>query len=87
MDLNSKRLDVVCSISPPGEVREVELNLVPSFVEAHRHRADEWLHTCGRLVVGRAEATAHVLVIEHLDLESEVLFKLLSVWGVCGEMS
>lgn len=32
MDLHPERLDVVRSVSSPGEIGQVELNLVPSFV-------------------------------------------------------
>ena len=69
-------LDVVGSVGTAGEIGEVELDLVPALVEAHGHGADEGLHAGGALVVGGAEAAAHVLVVEHLDLEGEVLLQL-----------
>lgn len=48
MDLDSKRLDVVGPICSAGEVGQVELDLVPAFIESHRHRTDERFHTsCG----------------------------------------
>merc|ERR1719421_67920 len=62
VDLNAKRLDVIRPVRAAREVRQVELDLVPAFVQTHRHRANEWLHTCGRLVVQRAEPAADVLV-------------------------
>jgi len=73
MYLYSEGLDVVCAVGPAGEVRQVELNLIPSLIESHWHRADEWLHSRGTLVVRRAESTSNVLVIEYLDFEGEVL--------------
>jgi hypothetical protein len=37
------------TISAASEVGEIELNLIPSVVKTHWHRADEWLHSCCRL--------------------------------------
>ena len=76
MNLYSEGFDVIGSVSTSGEVREIELNLVPAFVKSHGHGTDERLHTSGGLIVGGAESPADVLVIEHLDFESEVFFKL-----------
>merc|ERR1719498_1881148 len=47
MDLNSKGLNVVGSVSSSGEIRQVELNLVPSLIKSHRHGTDEWLNSSG----------------------------------------
>ena len=52
MDLHAQRLDVVCAISSSGEVREVELNLVPAFVQSHGHGA--MVHTIRYGTVCRA---------------------------------
>jgi len=76
MDLHPKRLNVVRTIRTTRKVRKIELNLVPALIEPHRHCANERLDTCGTLVVGCTEATAHVLVIKHLHLKSEVLFEI-----------
>ena len=40
-------LDVVGTVCSSGEIRQVELNLVPALIESHRHGADEWLDTGG----------------------------------------
>ena len=77
MNLNSQRLDVVCAVSASSEVRQVELNLVPSLVQSHGHCADEGLHSCRRLVIRCAESPADVLVVEDLDLEGEVFLEVL----------
>ena len=69
-------LNVVCSVGAAGEVGQVELNLVPALVETHGHSADEGLDAGGALVVTGAEPAAHVLVVEHLHLEGEVLLQL-----------
>ena len=37
MDLNSKSLYVVGTIGSSGEIRQVKLNLIPSFIESHWH--------------------------------------------------
>ena len=63
MDLDALGLDVVGAVGATGEVRQVELNLVPAFVETHRHGTDERLDTSRGLVVRRAETTTNVLVI------------------------
>merc|ERR1719146_248473 len=60
VDLHAQRLDVVRAVGAAREVREVELDLVPALVEAHRHRADERLDARRGLVVGGAEAPADV---------------------------
>lgn len=46
-----ERLNVVGSVRPPGEVRQVELDLVPALVESHGHGADEGLDSCRALWV------------------------------------
>ncbi len=77
MNLDAQCLDVVGAVRAAGEVGQVELDLVPALVEAHRHRADEGLDARRRLVVGRAEAAAQALVVEDGDLEGEVLLEVL----------
>lgn len=39
----------VLTVSSPGEVRQVELNLVPSLIQTHGHGADERLDPCSGL--------------------------------------
>ena len=70
-------LNVVGTICSSGEIRQVELNLIPSFIESHRHGTDEWLYTGGRLVVGSSESTSNALIIEDLHLKGEVLLQVL----------
>lgn len=76
VNLNSQSFDVVCSVRSAGEVRQVELNLVPSFVESHRHRANERFYARCALVVGSSESASHVFVVQNLHFESEVFFEL-----------
>ena len=87
MDLDAESLNVVRTVRTTGEVGQVKLDLVPALIKTHGHRADEGLDTRCRLVIGGTEASAHVLVIEHLHLEGEVLLQLyakgaVSIFGV-----
>lgn len=77
VDLHTKRLNVVCAVSPAREVGQVELNLVPPFVQSHWHGANERLHSRRGLVIRCTESSAHVLIVEDLDFEREVLFEVL----------
>ena len=72
-----KSLNVVGTVGTSGEIRQVELNLIPTLIKTHGHGADERLDTGGGLVVGGTESSADVLVIEDLDLEGEVLLQVL----------
>lgn len=47
------------------------------LIQAHRHSADERLHTGGALVVGSPESSANVLIVQHLHLKREVLLEVL----------
>lgn len=76
MDLHAQSLDIVRTVGSAGEVRQVKLDLVPAFVQSHRHRADERLHSRRALVVGSTEPSANTLVIKHLHLERKVLLEL-----------
>ena len=66
-------LNVVGSVCSPCEVTQVELDLVPAFVQTHGHGADEWFDSGCGLVVGGSESPPHILVVQHLHFESEVL--------------
>ena len=79
MNLDSESLNVVGSIGSSGEVTQVELDLIPAFVQTHGHCADEGFHSGRALVVRSSEATSHVLVIQHLHFEGEVLLELKSI--------
>jgi len=64
--LDAQCLDIVGAVSTAREVRQVELDLVPTFVESHRHRADERLDARRALVVTGTESSTNVLIIQHL---------------------
>ena len=78
MNLDPQGLYVIGTVSSSCEIRQVKLNLIPSFIESHWHGANEWLHTGGRLIVGGSETTANVLVVKHLHLESEIFLQLVT---------
>lgn len=75
--LHAQRLLVVGAVGSTRELGQVELQLVPAVVQLNRHRADERLHPGGGLVVAGAEATPHVLVVQHQHLEREELLQVL----------
>lgn len=77
MDLNPQGLDVVGSVGTTCEVRQVELDLIPSIIESHRHSTDEGLHSGRGLVVGGTESTSYILVIKNLNFEGEVFLQVL----------
>ena len=77
MNLNSESLYIVGTVSSSGEIRQVELNLIPSFIQSHWHCTDEWLYSCGWLIVGSSESSSYALVIQNLYLECEVLLQVL----------
>ena len=50
MDLDSQGFNIVCTISSSGEIRQVELNLIPAFIQSHGHGTNKWLHSGSRLI-------------------------------------
>ena len=70
----------------PGEVRQVELDLIPALVQPHGHCADEGLYPRGGLVVAGSEPPPHVLVVQNLDLECEVLLHVLDNHHEVGQL-
>ena len=77
VDLHSQSLYVVGTVGPSGEIRQVELNLIPSLVEPHWHGTNKRLNPGRRLVVWGAESSSYTLVIQDLNLEGEVLLEVL----------
>jgi len=66
LHLYAMRLDVVGAVGASSEVRQVELDLVPAAVEAHRQHAAERVNARRALIVAGAEPTSDVLVVEDL---------------------
>ena len=76
MDLYPERFNIVCTVSSSREVRQVELDLIPSFIQPHRHCADEGFHSCSALIIRCSKSSPNVLVVQYLHFESKVLFQL-----------
>ena len=77
MDLDSQGFNVRSTVGSSGEIRQVELNLIPALIKSHGHCANEWLDSGSGLIVGGSESTSNALVIEDLHFESEVLLQVL----------
>jgi len=77
VDLHTQGFDVIGSVCTASEVREIKLDLIPTFVESHGHGTDEWLDTCSGLVIGGSEAATNVLVVKDLYFKGEVLLEIL----------
>ena len=78
MDLNSKGLYVIGTVSSPCEIGQVELNLIPALIQSHGHCANKRLYSSGGLIVGGSESSSYALVIKYLYLESEVFLQVLN---------
>jgi len=85
MELDPQGFDVVGAVCTAGEIGQVKLDLVPAFIQTHGHGTDERLDSGRALVVGCSETTTNVLVIQDLDLESEVLLQVLDDHHEKGE--
>ena len=71
-----KRFNVVGSVSSSREIRQVELNLIPAFIETHGHSTNERFYSCCTLVVTGSEASSHILIIEYLHFKGKVFLQL-----------
>jgi hypothetical protein len=76
MDSHSQRFDVVATVSSAGEIRQIELDLVPSLIQPHGHGADKGLDSSSRLIVAGSKSSADVLVVKDLDFKGEVFLEL-----------
>jgi len=77
VNLHSQCLHIICSVCSPRKIRQIELDLIPSIIQSHRHRTNKWLHPRRRLVIGGTEPSPHSLVVLHLNLECKVLLHVL----------
>ena len=66
VNLHSEGFYIVGAICASGKIGQVELNLIPAFVQSHRHSANEWLYSRRRLVVTCSESSSYVLIIQDL---------------------
>lgn len=77
VDLYSKRLNIVGTVSTTSEIGEIKLDLIPTIVESHRHGTNKGLYTRCTLVVGRTEPSSHILIVQDLHFKGKVLFQVL----------
>ena len=77
MHLNLDGFNVRGAVRTTTEIGQVELDLVPAFVELHGHGADEGLDAGGALEVAGTESTADILIIQNGDFKGEVLVQVL----------
>ena len=61
MYLHSQGLHIVCSVSTPCEVSQVELYLVPAVIQSHRHRANKRLYPGGGLKRDELTTLLHII--------------------------
>lgn len=88
VNLHAKSLDIIGSICTSGKIAQIELDLIPSFVQPHRHGTNERFDARSRLIIGCAEASLDVLVIQDLHFKCEVLFQLyVTLETICFKMS
>lgn len=79
MDGDPECLDVVGPVGSPGEVGQVELDLVPALVQAHGHGTDEGLDPGCGLVIRGSKSSSYVLIVQDLHFEGEIFFELSSM--------
>ena len=77
MDLNTEGFNVIGTVRTSSEITQIELDLIPTFIKSHWHSTNEWFDSCGGLVITGSEPSANVLVIQDLNLESEILLQIL----------
>ena len=65
--------DCELTICSSCEVRKIELDLIPAFVQSHGHCADEWLDSCCRLHVRVIKAAIDLQVMQILLIMMFVL--------------
>ena len=49
MNLDSEGFYITGTVSSSGEIRQVELNLIPTLIQSHWHSANEWFYSGGAL--------------------------------------
>jgi len=77
MNLNPCGFHIAGSISPSGEVTQVDLDLIPTIIQAQWHSAVERPDSSTWLEVAGAEPPSEVFVIQDLHLKGEVALQVL----------
>lgn len=61
--LYSEGFNVICSIGSPGEIWQVELNLIPTIIKSHGHSTYKWFYSSCTLVVASSEPSSNIFVV------------------------
>lgn len=77
MNSHSQSFDVITTISPACKIRQIELDLIPTLIQSHRHSTDKRLHSSSRLIVAGSKSPAYILIVEYLNFESKIFFELI----------
>ena len=77
MNLNPNGFHIVRSICPTCEIRQIELNLVPPFIQTHWHCTNEWLYSRCGLIVRSSKPPLYTFIIENLYLKREIFVEIL----------
>lgn len=77
MDLYSQCFHIARPIGAACEVGQVELNLVPAFIQTHWHSTDKGLYPRCALEVACSEAPTNILVIQDLNFKCEIFLHIL----------
>ena len=68
--------EIVSSIGSSGEVSEIEMNLIPAFIQLHGNSANEGFDSSIRLIIRGSETSAYIFIIDNLNFECEIFFQL-----------
>jgi len=77
VDLNAQCLHIIGPVRSSREIRQIELDLIPSVIQPHRHRANERLDPRRGLIIRCSKSSPHSLVVLDLYLERKVLLHVL----------
>lgn len=73
---DSQGFDVVTSIGPTRKVRKIELYLIPSLIQSHRHSTYKWFDSGGRLIIRSSKSASYILIIKYLHLKGKIFLEL-----------
>lgn len=76
MNTNSQCFNIIWTIGSSCKIRQIKLDLVPPFIQSHRHSADKRFYSGCRLIIRGSEPPSHIFIIEDLHFEGEVFFQL-----------
>lgn len=75
---NTKSFDIVCAVSSFYIVGEIKHDLVPAWIQPHRHRGNVRFDACCDLIIGSTEPAYSVLVIQNLHFKRKISCQVLN---------